>query len=186
METMKKRQLKTMENNRKLTISDLVLVAILLAAGAVLKIFVGSVVNFFGMKPNFIIAMYCLAIMLIKPRVYEAAIIGLLAGGICQFLPGTPYINFVSEFLGAIVAALMIKLPIKIGKMNVGTVVTAFVTTLVSGITYTICLLLFVNSGTSNFVVLAAYVPIVFFTAVINCIIVQLLYMPIKAAMKKQ
>ena len=87
-----------------LQISDLILVAVLLAAGAVLKLCVGSVINFFGMKPNFIIAMYCLAILLIRPKVVEAAVIGLLAGAVCQFLPGSPYINFISELLGRKIA----------------------------------------------------------------------------------
>ncbi|MDR1137892.1 MAG: hypothetical protein LBK91_06175, partial [Synergistaceae bacterium] len=54
-----------------LDIKDVLLIGILLAAGAVLKFFVGTVVNF-GMKPNFIIAMYCLIILLIKPRMREA------------------------------------------------------------------------------------------------------------------
>jgi hypothetical protein len=97
----------TLEKKSKFSISDLILVAVLLAAGAVLKLCVGSVINFFGMKPNFIIAMYCLAIMLIRPdktgtAVVQAAIIGILAGAICQFLPGTPWLNFISELLGAV------------------------------------------------------------------------------------
>lgn len=70
------------EEKKGLSIRELVLIAILLAAGAVLKFFVGSFVNFFGMKPNFIIAMYCMAIVLIRPRVFEAIIIGILAGAI--------------------------------------------------------------------------------------------------------
>ncbi|MFR5093332.1 MAG: hypothetical protein ACLTDR_16310 [Adlercreutzia equolifaciens] len=40
----------------------------LLAAGAVLKLTVGSLLASFGMKPNFIIAAYCLAIILIRPN----------------------------------------------------------------------------------------------------------------------
>ncbi|WP_417175314.1 hypothetical protein [Adlercreutzia sp.] len=39
-----------------LAIQDLILVAVLLAAGAVLKLTVGSLLASFGMKPNFIIA----------------------------------------------------------------------------------------------------------------------------------
>lgn len=54
------------------------------------------------MKPNFIIAMYCLAILLIRPKVQEAVIIGLLAGAICQLFPGTPYITLPAELLGAL------------------------------------------------------------------------------------
>ena len=42
------------------------------------------------MKPNFIIAMYCLAILLIRPRLSEALIIGILAGIVSQFFPGHP------------------------------------------------------------------------------------------------
>lgn len=45
---------------RGMSVSDLILVAVLLAAGAVLKYFAGSIINIAGMKPNFIIAMYCL------------------------------------------------------------------------------------------------------------------------------
>ena len=55
-----KRVLETSEK-KGLQIRDLILVAVLLAAGAVLKFFVGSLINIGGMKPNFIIAMYCMA-----------------------------------------------------------------------------------------------------------------------------
>ena len=64
---MEKRVIAVQEK-KSMGISDLILVAVLLAAGAVLKYFVGAFVNIGGMKPNFIIAMYCLAILLIKPR----------------------------------------------------------------------------------------------------------------------
>ena len=79
------------EEKKGFSVQDLIVVAILLAAGAVLKLVVGQVVNFFGMKPNFVIASYCLAILLTRPKLYQCAIIGLLAGAICQFLPGTPW-----------------------------------------------------------------------------------------------
>lgn len=55
---------------------SLILAAVLLAAGAVLKFFAGSVINIGGMKPNFIIAMYCLAILRIRPSLPRAAVIG--------------------------------------------------------------------------------------------------------------
>ena len=42
-----------------LSVRDLILVAVLIAAGAVLKLTVSSFLNFAGMKPNFMIAMYC-------------------------------------------------------------------------------------------------------------------------------
>ena len=89
------------EEKKGFSLEDLIIVAVLLAAGAVLKLVVGSVVNFFGMKPNFVIAAYCLAILLTRPKLYQCAIIGLLAGAICQFLPGTPWLNLISELVGA-------------------------------------------------------------------------------------
>src|SRR5574344_588092 len=114
-----KRTSDKVEKKHGLSIRDLILAGILLAAGAVLKFFVGSLINIGGMKPNFIIAMYCMAIVLIRPKVFEAAIIGIIAGAICQFFPGTPYLNLVSEFAGAVAMALLIKIPIpKIGKIN--------------------------------------------------------------------
>ncbi|MDR3275743.1 MAG: hypothetical protein LBT11_00805, partial [Treponema sp.] len=62
---MEKREVTRVER-KGLGVRDVLLIGILLAAGAVLKFFVGTVINF-GMKPNFIIAMYCLIILLIKP-----------------------------------------------------------------------------------------------------------------------
>lgn len=182
-----KRVLTTEQKKSGFSISDLILVAVLLAAGAVLKLTVGSVINLFGMKPNFIIAMYCLAIMLVRPpklstALGQAIIIGILAGAICQFLPGTPWLNLISEFLGAIVMALLIRLPMKIGKVNFTAAVSTFLATIVSGSTFVACLFLFVHAATKS---LVAYVPIVFFTALINAVIVQVLYIPLKAVLKK-
>lgn len=153
-----------------LSIRELVLTAILLAAGAVLKFFVGSFINFFGMKPNFIIAMYCMAIVLIRPRVFEAAIIGILAGAICQFFPGTPWLNFLSEFLGAVAMALLIKIPLpKIGgKVDLMPMLATLLSTIVSGGCFATILLVVIKSTPEA---LAAYVPIVGFTALLNSIL---------------
>ena len=181
-----KREMKR-EKSSGFSISDLILVAVLLAAGAVLKLTVGSVINFFGMKPNFVIAMYCLAILLIRPEktstaVGQAAIIGIIAGAICQFLPGTPWLNFISELLGAVCMALLIRLPMKFGKVNFAAAVSTFIATVVSGACFVVCLFLFLDAAAES---LVAYVPIVLFTALINAIIVQLLYIPLKAVLKK-
>jgi hypothetical protein len=177
----------TKEKTSGFSITDLILVAVLLAAGAVLKLFVGSIVNFFGMKPNFIIAMYCLAILLIRPAkiitaVGQAAVIGILAGAICQFLPGTPWLNFISELLGAVCMALLARIPMKIGKVNFTAAAAAFLSTLLSGSAFVACLFLFLDAALKS---LIAYVPIVLCTALINAVIVQLLYIPLKAVLKK-
>ena len=176
-----KRVIRT-EETKGFSIQDLILVAVLLAAGTVLKLFVGSVVNFFGMKPNFIIASYCLAILLVRPNLIGCAIIGILAGAICQFLPGTPWLNFISELLGAVAMFFMIKVPFKFGKLDLNPLLSTFVSTVISGGSFVVCLLVFMGADTSS---LVAYIPIVLGTAAIGSVLVQVLYLPLQKVLKK-
>lgn len=166
------------ESRAAAEIRSLILTAVLLAAGAVLKFFAGSIINIGGMKPNFIIAMYCLGILLIRPSLLRAAVIGVLAGAVCQFFPGSPYINFISETAGALVMALMIRIPMQ---RNISSVLSTFLATVVSGGLYTVCLFLFMGAAVET---LVAYVPIVLCTALINCVIVGVLYVPTRAALR--
>jgi hypothetical protein len=198
-DTAEKRTL-VQQEKKGLQIRDILLIGILLASGAVLKFFVGTVINI-GMKPNFIIAMYCLTILLIRPRLFEAAIIGVLAGAVCQFFPGQPYINLVSELTGAIAVCLLAKIPLekvqtpakapfleKV-KTPVKNVLCAFLGTLVSGFTFIgiMYLLYYVRPGilVSKPTPLAIFMAIIFGTATINAVIVQVLYIPLKLALKK-
>lgn len=176
-----KRVLKT-EETKGFSVQDLIIVAVLLAAGAVLKMFVGSVVNFFGMKPNFTIASYCLAILLVRPKLPGCAIIGLLAGAICQFLPGTPWLNLISELLGAVTMFFMMKVPFKIKNADMNPLLATFVSTVVSGASYTVCLFVLMHMETSG---LVAYIPIVLGTAAIGSVLVQLLYLPLKKVLNR-
>jgi len=170
------------ESTKGFSIQDLIIVAVLLAAGTVLKLFVGSVINFFGMKPNFIIASYCLAILLVRPNLVGCAIIGILAGAICQFLPGTPWLNFISELLGAAAMFFMMKIPFRFKNLDLNPLLSTFVSTVISGGSFVVCLLLFMGADTSSMV---AYVPIVLGTAAIGSVIVQLLYLPLKKVLKR-
>ncbi|MDR2110524.1 MAG: hypothetical protein LBP32_04380 [Spirochaetaceae bacterium] len=169
---------------RGFSVRDALLIGALLAAGAVLKFFVGSVINF-GMKPNFIIAMYCLIILLIKPPLPEAAVIGVLSGAICQFFPGQPYINFVSELAGAAAMGLLAKIPLERFKIPVKTILCTFLSTLVSGFTFIGVMygLYYAGAGITP-TPLAIFLAIIFGTACINAIIVQALYIPLKLALK--
>jgi hypothetical protein len=170
---------------RGLGVREILLTGILLAAGAVLKFFVGSVINF-GMKPNFIIAMYCLIILLIKPRFLEAAVIGILAGAICQFFPGQPYINFVSELAGAAAMCLLCKLPLERFRIPVKTLACTFLSTLVSGFSFIgVMYLLYYSGANITPTPLGIFMAIIFGTASINAIIVQALYIPLKLALKR-
>lgn len=177
-----KRELKNDSSKKNgLDISSLLLLAVLLASGAVLKLTVGSFINFFGMKPNFIIAMYCLAILLVRPNMLQAGIIGLIAGAVCQLLPGTPYLNFISEFLGALTMAALLKVPLG-NHSNIKAAIASFIATVVSGGTFTICLFLFLGAASSS---LVAYVPIVLCTACINSVMVTALYAPLSRVMHR-
>ena len=179
---MEKRELEQKEK-KGLPLRDLLLTAVLLAAGAVLKFFVGQVINIGGMKPNFIIAMYCMVIVLIRPKIWYCLIVGVLAGAICQFFPGTPGLNFASELAGALCMGLMILIPFKNRKMEVLFAgIDTFVSTVVSGGLYTVLLFVFINAKTET---LIAYIPIVLGTATLNSIIVAALYAPLMKAIKK-
>ena len=179
---MAEKRIVATQEKKGFSIQDLILVAVLLAAGAVLKLFVGSVVNFFGMKPNFLIAAYCLAILLVRPNLAGCAIIGLLAGAICQFLPGTPYLNFISELLGAVAMFFMMKVPFKFGKVDLNPMLSTFVSTVISGSSFVVCLFVFMHMDTSG---LVAYIPIVLGTAAIGSVLVQALYLPLQKVLKK-
>ena len=168
-----------------LSISSLVLVAVLLAAGAILKLTLGSVLSFAGTKPNFIIAMYCLAILLARPKPRQAVVIGLIAGLICQvpMMNATPLLNIPSEMLGALSMGVLALVPLKLGKLDLGPLVSTFLATVVSG--YTFVLLLAVVNGIDIPVALVTYAVMVFGTAVFNSVLVQILVVPLRKVLKK-
>ena len=74
---------------------DIAIVGILLAIGAILRYFLAMLHT--PLTPNMIIAFYCLAIILIQPKIYEALGIGIVAGILSMlisssmFPPGKPH-----------------------------------------------------------------------------------------------
>ena len=186
----RKRDVTAPQKKAGLTTQDLILIAVLLAAGAVLKLTVGSLLSSMGMKPNFIIAMYCLAIILTRPKLGQSLVIGLLAGLICQIplLNATPLLNIPSEVLGALACGLLVKVPMSIGsRLDLNPLVNTFVSTVVSGGTFAL-LSVYINvvsTGGDVMVALATYAAIVFGTATFNCILVQVLAMPLKKVLKR-
>ena len=176
------------KNESGLSVRDLILIAVLLAAGAVLKLTVSSFFSFAGMKPNFIIAMYCLAIILVRPKLGQSLVIGLLAGLICQIpmLNATPWVNIPSEMLGALACGLLIHVPMRIaGKVDLNPLVTTFLSTAVSGYTFALIVGVALN-GLSLPVTLVTYAVMVFGTATVNCILVAILTLPLKKVLTFQ
>lgn len=182
----KKRAVAGTEGKKGLTTQDLILIAVLLAAGAVLKLTVASFLSFAGMKPNFVIAMYCLAIILTRPNVGQSLVIGLLAGIMCQIpmLNATPLVNIPSEMLGALACGLLIHVPMKIaGKADVNPFVNTFLSTVVSG--YTFAIIVGLMNGLALPVVFATYAVMVFGTALFNSVLVQILVPLLRKVLKR-
>lgn len=185
--TAQKRNIATASQDKAgLTTQDLILIAVLLAAGAVLKLTVASFLSFAGMKPNFVIAMYCLAIILTRPKVGQAILIGLLAGIMCQIpmLNATPLVNIPSEVLGALACGLLIRIPLKIGgKLDINPIITTFLSTVVSG--YTFAIIVGMMNGLELPVIFVTYAVMVFGTAAFNAILVQILTPLLRKVLKK-
>ena len=184
--TAQKRTVATASQDKAgLTTQDLILIAVLLAAGAVLKLTVASFLSFAGMKPNFVIAMYCLAIILTRPKVGQAVLIGLLAGIMCQIpmLNATPLVNIPSEVLGALACGLLIRVPMKVGKVDINPIVNTFLSTVVSG--YTFAVIVGLMNGLELPVIFVTYAIMVFGTATFNAILVQILTPLMRKVLKK-
>lgn len=171
---------------------DLILVAVLLAAGAVLKLTVSSFLTFAGMKPNFMIAMYCLAIIIVRPKLFQAVIIGFITGVISQIpmLNATPLVNLASETLGALACGLLLLLFAKIAKESFAAqnvafpAVITFLSTAVSGYTFALIVGCGIN-GLGVAEVLVMYVPMVFGTAAMNAVCAAILTPVLKKALKR-
>lgn len=100
----------------------------------------------------------------------------------------TPLLNIPSEVLGALACGLLIKVPLRIGgKLDLNPLVNTFVSTVVSGRHLRPAVRLHQRGvhGGDVMVALATYAAIVFGTATFNCILVQVLAMPLKKVLKR-
>jgi hypothetical protein len=161
---------------------DIAIVGILLAIGAILRYFLAMLHT--PLTPNMIIAFYCLAIILIRPKIYEALGIGIVAGVLSMMISSSmfPPANLVSEPLGALTCFGLYAL--LMNRTKLAPTVTTFISTLVSGFSFAALAIIFVSANVLqkyhgdmwSFVIV--FVPIVVITAVFNAIIVQILYLP--------
>ena len=85
------------------------------------------------LTPNIIIAFYCLAIIVLKPKIFEALGIGIIAGFLSMVISGSvfPPANLISEAAGAYVCFIFYEILRQ--RQNLAPLVTTFVTTLASG-----------------------------------------------------
>ena len=186
-----KRTVVASQEKQGLSVQNLILIAVLLAAGAVLKLTVSSFLTFAGMKPNFMIAMYCLAIILTRPKVYQAAIIGLITGLISQIpmLNATPIVNIPSEFVGALVCGILLAIFMRVAPNNfslqnaVFPLIITFIATVFSGYTFALIVGSVMN-GLPVVAVFVTYAVMVLGTAAMNCVLVAILTPILKKALK--
>ncbi|WP_040220910.1 hypothetical protein [Collinsella bouchesdurhonensis] len=161
-------------------ISSLVLLAILLAAGFILNMTTGNALAMTGIKPQFIIAAYALAIVLTRANLAQAIIYGLISAAVIQFTTSIPGLNFLTEAAGALTMAVLVKSGI--GGTKVNPLIAAFVTTLVSGALFAIAGTLMAGFGLEAAL---PKVPLVLGTAIFNAIVVQALFFPLAKVLQK-
>lgn len=154
--------------------------AMLLAIGAILRLVTPSIA---GVSPNWIIAMYCLAIVLFRLPVGKAMGIGLVAGALCLATSKSvfPYGNLISEPMGALVCAIIVGLPcsLKLGRLDLRPALGTLCGTLASGLTFTT--LAKVILALPLQVYLYGMLPVVATMAVANTVVAQALYYPVAA-----
>lgn len=168
----------------KLDLKALTLYAILLAAGFVLnmtvsKFFSGLTGGF--LSPEFIIAAFCLEILIIKPNIGQAAVIGLLAGVVIQITASVKGPDLIAEPVAAAVMALLVSAFADSRAKGLLPLVGTFVVTFISGIIYAVIFSFLIMKNPAFVGVMA---PVVAATGVANAIIVAALHLPIKKALK--
>lgn len=171
------------ENGKSISTRDIILAGILLAAGAVIRMFFPKL----PVTPNFIIAMYCLTILLVRPRLLEALAIGVVAAILSQLTSGSPvpFLNFVSEPMGCLVAYALTRprYRLAIGSYTLKPAFVTLLSTIASGCTFVVILSLILMSkgkGAKYVMILTVVLP----TAVANTVITQLCYAPLKRVLR--
>lgn len=168
----------------KLDLKALTLYAILLAAGFVLNL---TVSKFFSgltggfLSPEFIIAAFCLEILIIKPNIGQAAVIGLLAGVVIQITASVKGPDLIAEPVAAVAMALLVSALSDSKAKGLLPLVGTFVVTFISGIIYAVIFSFLIMKNPAFVGVMA---PVVAATGVANAIIVAALHLPIKKALK--
>ena len=175
-EVVSQRVVETKMNRTK----EIAVVAFLIAIGAVLRMFAP---NILGITPNFVIAMYCLAILLIKPKIGGALGIGIVAGAVSMIFSKSPipYLNLFSEPSGALVCAFLASyLPeLSIKNYSFKPALATLLGTLVSGGVFVVLNFQYALHLPAA-AMQAAFIGVVTPVSLINMIIAQALYAPVK------
>ena len=121
----------------KLDIQALVLLAVLLAAGFILNFTVGKAISGISgglISPEFIISAFCLTILVVRPNIGQALVIGLISAAVIQVTTTSPFIDFAAEGIAAMLMALIVRVGMESGAKKAVPLIGSFVTTAVSGL----------------------------------------------------
>lgn len=171
------------DERRGLDIQSLVLLAVLLAAGFILNFTAGkaiSAVSGGAIAPEFIVSAFCLAILVIRPTIPQALVIGLISAAVIQITTSSPGIDFVAEGIAAVAMASLVNVGARTPARNLVPVVGTFITTFLSGMIFMV-----VKTALMGFAgeLAAVMTPVVTVTAVFNAILVGALYQPVKQSL---
>lgn len=166
-----------------LDIKSLVLLAVLLAAGFILNFTVGkaiSAVSGGAIAPEFIISAFCLTILIVRPNLLQALVIGLISAAVIQVTTTSPGIDFVAEGVAAVVMALIVNAGMSTGAKAIIPTVGTFVTTFLSGFIFMVIKTAMMGFATE---LAAVMMPVIALTAVFNAILVGALCLPVRKAL---
>lgn len=170
----------TASSNGILDVKSLVLLAILLAAGFILNMTLGNALAIVGIKPQFIIAAYALAIILTRASMAQSALYAVISACVIQLTTSIPGLNFLTEVVAAIAMSLLVKA--NVGGQKACPLASAFLTTLISGALFAVLGTVIMGAALPTVMV---KVPLVLGTAVFNAIVVQALYIPLNKVLNK-
>ena len=171
------------DERRGLDIQSLVLLAVLLAAGFILNFMAGkaiSAVSGGAIAPEFIVSAFCLAILVIRPTIPQALVIGLISAAVIQITTSSPGIDFVAEGIAAVAMASIVNVGARTPARNLVPVVGTFITTFLSGMIFMVIKMALMGFAGE---LAAVMTPVVTVTAVFNAILVGALYQPVKQSL---
>lgn len=172
------------DETHSLDIRSLILLAVLLAAGFILNFTLGKAIASLSggaIGPEFIISAFCLTILIERPSLIQAGIIGLVSAAVIQITTNSPFIDFAAESISAMLMAALLKLEKRPGDLPLLPLIATFITTTVSGLIFMVIKVAIVGGAAQ---LVPAMLPVIILTAAFNAIVVQALYIPLCKALK--
>lgn len=161
-------------------IKNLVLLAVLLAAGFILNFTVGkaiSAVSGGAISPEFIISAFCLAILIVRPGIGQALIMGLISAAVIQITTSTPGVDFIAEGVAAMAMAAIVRMGMRGATGTLIPVVGTFATTFLSGFIFMVIKMALMGFASQ---LAAVMLPVIALSSVFNAILVGALYQPVR------